>query len=297
MNSIEKLISLANVRGSLNLRCQFEGDWARDHDQEPLGKAPYHIVLVGECRVDFPDGKSVPMRAGHILLLPTGAPHVMLSLGSTGAPTLAKIINGGAVPIHRIGGPSSDFDMLCGSFHFNRTSLLFSALPSYVVLPTVCGPLSTLVEMLRSEADGEQICSSFMLDALSQALFTLVLRAHLTSDGHTTGSLALLNDKRLCRAWQAMLADPAFEWTIECLAELASMSRATFVRAFVRVAGASPWALLTQVRMELAVNLLSHSHLGLSDIAVHVGYQSQSAFTKKFKEFYGEAPGKVRRGI
>lgn len=221
----------------------------------------------------------------------------MLSLGNTAAPTSPRITNGGAVPTYRIGGPSSDFDMLCGSFHFNRTSLLFAALPSYLVIPTACGPLSALVEMLRSEAEGQEICSSFMLDALSQALFTLVLRAHLTSDGHTTGSLALLNDKRLCRAWQAMLADPPFEWTIECLAELASMSRATFVRTFVRIAGAAPWALLTQVRMELAINLLRLSHLGLSDIAVSVGYQSQSAFSKKFKEFYGEAPAKVRREI
>jgi len=132
-----------------------------------------------------------------------------------------------------------------------------------------------------------------MLDALSQALFTLILRAHLASDGQTTGSLALLSDKRLGRAWQAMLADPAFEWTVEGLAEMASMSRATFLRAFARVAGASPWVLLTQVRMEMAFNLLSHSHLGLSDIAVQVGYQSQSAFSKKFKEFYGEAPNCV----
>ncbi|SMQ30405.1 AraC family transcriptional regulator, activator of mtrCDE [Pseudomonas helmanticensis] len=297
MNSIEKLISLANVRGSLNLRCQFEGAWSREHEQEPLGQAPYHIVLVGECRVDFPNGKSVPMRAGHILLLPTGAPHVMLGKGGSAAPTMPKITNQGAVPIHRIGGPSSDFDMLCGSFHFNRASLLFAALPTYLVIPTACGPLSALVEMLRSEADGQQVCSSFMLDALSQALFTLVLRAHLTSDGHNTGSLALLSDKRLCRAWQAMLADPAFEWKIEYLAELANMSRATFVRTFVRVAGASPWTLLTQVRMELATNLLHHSQLGLSEIAVNVGYQSQSAFTKKFKEFYGAAPGKARREI
>jgi AraC-like DNA-binding protein len=92
-----------------------------------------------------------------------------------------------------------------------------------------------------------------------------------------------------------MLADPAFEWTVEGLAEMASMSRATFLRAFARVAGASPWVLLTQVRMEMAFNLLSQSHLGLSHIAVQVGYQSQSAFSKKFKEFYGEAPGKLRR--
>lgn len=57
MNSLDKLISTANVRGSLDLRCQFQGDWARDHQQEALGKAPYHIVLKGECRVELASGQ------------------------------------------------------------------------------------------------------------------------------------------------------------------------------------------------------------------------------------------------
>ncbi len=191
--------------------------------------------------------------------------------------------------------------MLCGGFHFNRASLLFASLPEYLVIPSGAlpanGPLPALVDVIRAEADANKVGARFLLDALSQALFTLILRAHLANHGQDSGSLALLGDKRLGRAWQSMLDDPAHEWTIQSLADLASMSRANFMRAFVKVAGVSPWVLLTQVRMELAFSLLSHSHLGLSDIAVQVGYQSQAAFSKKFKELYGEAPGRVRRTI
>lgn len=301
MNPIDKLITLANVRGSLDLRCQFQGDWALAHGQEALGMAPYHIVLAGECRVEFPDGQRLPMRAGDILLLPGGTPHVIHSPGKTVTPTVPKIIVGGALQVHRIGGASADLDMLCGTFHYNRASLLFAALPAYLVIPSGAlpanGPLPALVEVLRGEAESNQAGAKFLLDALSQALFTLMLRAHLATLGPASGTLALLGDKRLGRAWQAMLADPAHEWTIEGLAETANMSRATFMRAFVKVAGVSPWVLLTQVRMELAFSLLSQSHLGLSDIALQVGYQSQAAFSKKFKKIYGEAPGRVRRGI
>ena len=301
MNAIDKLISLANVRGSLDLRCQFQGDWALDHEQQTLGNAPYHIVLAGECRVEFPDGQRLPMRAGDILLLPRGAPHVMHSPGKTVAPTSPKVISGATLPIHRIGGASPELDMLCGGFHFNHASLLFASLPEYLVIPSGAlpanGPLPALVDVIRAEADANKVGARFLLDALSQALFTLILRAHLANHGQDSGSLALLGDKRLGRAWQSMLDDPAHEWTIQSLADLASMSRANFMRAFVKVAGVSPWVLLTQVRMELAFSLLSHSHLGLSDIAVQVGYQSQAAFSKKFKELYGEAPGRVRRTI
>ncbi|MDD2030493.1 AraC family transcriptional regulator [Pseudomonas sp. 39167] len=301
MNAIDRLISLANVRGSLDLRCQFQGDWALDHEQQALGRAPYHIVLAGECRVEFPDGQRLPMRAGDIMLLPRGARHLMHSPGKTVAPTSPKLVTGGALPVHRIGNASAELDMLCGDFHFNRASLLFASLPEYLVIPSGAlpanGPLPALVEVIRAEADEAKVGARFLLDALSQALFTLILRAHLANHGQDSGSLALLGDKRLGRAWQAMLANPAYEWTIQGLADLANMSRANFMRTFVRVAGVSPWVLLTQIRMELAFSLLSHSHLGLSDIAVQVGYQSQAAFSKKFKEIYGQAPGKVRRTI
>lgn len=301
MKSIDKLISLANVRGSLDLRCQFQGDWALEHEQEALGVAPYHIVLEGECRVELPGGQRLPMRAGDILLLPSGTAHVVHSPGKTVAPSKPRVETGGVLQVRRIGHASPDLDMLCGRFHYNRASLLFAALPAYLVIPRDAlpanGPLAALVAMLRSEADGEQAGARFLLDALSQALFTLMLRAHLATHGQTSGTLALLADKRLGLAWQAILADPAHGWTIEALADAASMSRATFMRSFVKVAGVSPWVLLTQIRMELAFSLLSHSHLGLSDIAAQVGYQSQAAFSKKFKEVYGEAPGRVRKGI
>ncbi|MDQ0651861.1 AraC-like DNA-binding protein [Pseudomonas cedrina] len=39
---------------------------------------------------------------------------------------------------------------------------------------------------------------------------------------------------------------------------------------------------------------LGQSRLSLLDIAAQVGYQSQAAFSKKFKETYGEAPGRLR---
>ncbi|CRM86086.1 Exoenzyme S synthesis regulatory protein ExsA [Pseudomonas sp. 35 E 8] len=154
--------------------------------------------------------------------------------------------------------------------------------------------MAALIGLLRSEADGEQLGARSFIDALSSALFTLILRAWLNRQAPVAGTFALLADKRLSKAWQAMLADPGHEWTIDSLATAATMSRATFMRGFVKVAGVSPWVLLTQLRMERAFNLLRQSRLSLLDIAAQVGYQSQAAFSKKFKETYGEAPGRVR---
>lgn len=298
MNSIDTLIALANLQGSLDLRCQFQGAWAMDHEPEPLGVAPYHIVLTGTCRAELSGGQQVTLEEGDILLMPGGATHLVRSQGARVKPVAQTVIEGGLLPIHRLGGEQPDVDMLCGSFRYNRQSLLFSALPDYLVVSSrqwqADGQLAALIALLRSEADGQRLGARFFIDALSSALFTLILRAWLTQQAPVAGTFALLTDKRLGKAWQAMLADPGHEWTIDSLASAASMSRATFMRGFVKVAGVSPWVLLTQLRMELAFNLLHQSRLSLTDIAARAGYQSQAAFSKKFKETYGEAPGRLR---
>lgn len=298
MNSIDTLIALANLRGSLDLRCQFQGDWAMDHEPEPLGVAPYHIVLAGTCRAELSGGQQVTLEEGDILLMPGGATHLVRSQGVRVKPMAQTVIEGGLLPIHRLGGEPPEVDMLCGSFRYNRQSVLFSALPDYLVVSgrqwQADGQLAALIALLRSEADGQRLGARFFIDALSSALFTLILRAWLTRQAPVSGTFALLGDKRLGKAWQAMLAEPGHEWTIDSLASAASMSRATFMRAFVKVAGVSPWVLLTQLRMELAFNLLHQSRLSLTDIAAQAGYQSQAAFSKKFKDTYGEAPGRMR---
>lgn len=300
MNAIDTLITLADVRGSLDLRCQFQGDWALDHDQEVRGIAPYHIVLAGECRVELPDGRRLKLVAGDILVLPTGISHLLLSRGERVSPSRPQREEGGLLTVQRFGN-GQELDLLCGRFIYQPDSLLLSALPDYLLISTESlnagDPLPSLVALLRSEADGNQAGGQFMVNALTSALFTLVLRAHLQQSPQSEGSLALLSDKRLGRAWQAMLEDPAHEWTVEALAELASMSRATFMRAFSKLSGTSPWTLLTQVRMQRAYGLLSRSQSGLSDIAAQVGYQSQAAFSKVFKDTYGMAPGQFRRSL
>src|SRR3546814_16555100 len=71
-----------------------------------------------------------------------------------------------------------------------------------------------------------------MLDALTSALFTLVLRAASESAQAPAGLLALAGHPRLAPAISAMFADPARPWTLPALANLCSMSRATFLRPF-----------------------------------------------------------------
>ena len=134
MNSIDKLIALASLRGSLDLRCQFQGDWALDHPADRRGLAPYHIVLTGTCHAELSGGQRVRLNAGDVLLLPGGSTHLLRSEGARIAPSVPRVIAGGLLPMHRMGCDEPEVDMLCGSFHYNPQSLLFSALPEYLVI-------------------------------------------------------------------------------------------------------------------------------------------------------------------
>ncbi|MBF3306236.1 helix-turn-helix transcriptional regulator, partial [Pseudomonas aeruginosa] len=109
------------------------------------------------------------------------------------------------------------------------------------------------------------------------------------------GLFGLLGDARLGRALRAMLERPEHAWTLEQLAQQAAMSRASFVRAFSALGGTSPWNLLTRIRMEKARGLLRQTQKSLLDIAAETGYQSEAAFSRNFRQAFGESPGRFRR--
>jgi AraC-like DNA-binding protein len=55
--------------------------------------------------------------------------------------------------------------------------------------------------------------------------------------------------------------------------------------------------LLTQARIQRAIELLAHSSRSVLDVAVEVGFQSQSAFTQAFRRCTGQTPRSFRRAL
>lgn len=132
-----------------------------------------------------------------------------------------------------------------------------------------------------------------MLNALSSALFTLVLRSASEVDKAPEGLLALAGHPRLAPAIAAMFADPARPWKLPELAELCGMSRATFMRQFQDRLGRSALDFLTDLRMSLAANELRKPAISTEAVAETVGYQSVSAFRHVFTQRMGMTPGGV----
>jgi AraC-like DNA-binding protein len=93
----------------------------------------------------------------------------------------------------------------------------------------------------------------------------------------------------------AVLDEPAREWSLDELASIAAVSRATLVRAFRRICGVPPWAFLTEVRLGIARNRIIHTADALGQIAADVGYQSEAALSRALQRHFSIRPGALRR--
>ena len=155
--------------------------------------------------------------------------------------------------------------------------------------------LAGLVSLMRSESSDDHLGGQAMLNALSTAMFALVLRLASETDAAPRGLLALAGHPRLAPAVAALFNEPARAWSLPDLARLCNMSRATLARQFQEKLGRSASDLLTDIRMTLAANELKRSSLSTGAVAEAVGYQSEAAFQRAFKGHMGVTPAQWRK--
>jgi AraC-like DNA-binding protein len=92
-----------------------------------------------------------------------------------------------------------------------------------------------------------------------------------------------------------MHGEPERAWHLEELAAACAMSRTTFAFHFKAIAGVTPLAYLTDWRMHLAERALREENTPVGNIALSLGYTSESAFSNAFKRVTGKAPNVYRR--
>lgn len=301
-DALSQLLLLHPVRTELDTRCRFHAPWRMAHSAAPAHVAPYHLVVDGEAMVDIDGHGSLALKTGDMLVFPRGHAHLLYTADSDDKTPMYTMYR--ETPVVRLtneaAGPATD--ILCGQFHFDAAGsrTLIDALPDIVLVRTADRTefvgLQALVKLLRDETNEPRPGASAVVSHLASALLLLLLRAWLEQAHAVPGLFSLLADPRLSRALHEMLAEPGKGWTLEQLAQVCGMSRATFVRAFRAVAGTTPAELLLSIRMTQATQWLNRTHRSIGDIGEAVGYQSEAAFNRAFKRRYGVGPGMYRRG-
>ena len=306
---LSQLLKIVTVTGRLEIRCTYGAPWRVAWPQSAVHEIPYHMVLQGRAIIEDPQTKTArELSDGDIVLLPSGSAHVLHD-GSGDAPAPTRNSRGSAGwMLSENEGQGAQLDMLCGRFFIKppHDRLIRNYLPTDFVIHAGDGDdekdigsaashLARFVGLMRVESTGDKLGGNAILNALSSALFTLVLRAASESDQAPAGLLALAGHPRLAPAIAAMLADPARPWSVPDLAGLCSMSRATFMRHFQGKLGCSAADLLTDIRMSLAANELKRPGSLTEAVAESVGYQSVAAFRRVFTDKMGMTPGQWRR--
>jgi AraC family transcriptional activator of mtrCDE len=306
---LSHMLQTMTITGHLEVRCVYGAPWRLVWAQSAAHEIPYHVVLKGRAIIEDPQTRTAKeLAAGDIVLLPRGSAHVLHDgSGQVPGQTHERQVSAGWI-VSENDGCGEHLDMLCGRFLVEppHDRLIRDCLPATLTISaadhhdedrigSASNQLSGLVGLMRTESASDKPGGRAILNALSAALFTLALRAASESEQSPAGLLALAGHPRLAPAISAMFADPARPWNLPELADLCSMSRATFMRHFLDNFGRSAIELLTDIRMSLAANELKKPTMTTDAVADLVGYRSVAAFRRVFTDKMGMTPGQWRR--
>jgi AraC-like DNA-binding protein len=305
-----------HIGGGLFLRAEFGAPWAYESpDAESMAGVLkpgatrlilFHVIAEGRCVLRLPDGESVALAAGDVVILPYAHQHRMCSAPDVPAVDIVSLVPPPpwtTMPVIRYGGDGDRTQFVCGYLHSD--DLLFNpvlgALPRLMHVRGGDTPLARWVEAsFRYALHASELrrpSDDVLLQRLPELLFVECLRATLaTGAADTQGWFAAMADPVLGRALRLMHGDYARPWTLDTLARQAATSRSRLDERFRRALGIAPMSYLAQWRLQVAGRLLRTTMRGISDIAETVGYGSEASLSRAFKRHAGVSPAAWRNG-
>lgn len=109
-------------------------------------------------------------------------------------------------------------------------------------------------------------------------------------------SVPMHDDARLRRVCEALLVDPARDWTLERWSESVGASARTLARLFQRELGMSFALWRRRARFQASITSLVASD-AVASVAHRAGYRSVSAYSAAFRQAMGVAPSAVAKGF
>jgi AraC family transcriptional regulator, alkane utilization regulator len=299
------ILQSIHLQSTLYCRAKMGAPWGFRVSKRAV--ASFHIVTGGTCWLTVEGiDKSVLLTEGDLVILPHGHAHTMTDHPETPVTRLEDLVP--KQPVGRDGifygeGQGAVTTLVCGGLQLedHTTNPLFSILPPFLHLKSRHGQsnpwLQAIVQLVKAEASANQPAAETIITRLSEVLFIQAVRAYMStvSDGDT-GWFNALKDPQIGQALTLIQHQPEEPWTVESLACRVSLSRSAFSAKFKQLVGESPMQYVTRVRLTKAAALLRTNSATLVEVATSIGYDSEVAFSKAFRRYFGMAPGAYRQG-
>ena len=271
------------------------GVWRVDASGD--GKPFFCVILEGSARLSIAGQGEVELRTDDFILIPAAYQFTLAGPEPGSGDGVAPLRTTRRAGEMRHGDPDGLANMraLVGHLTFGSpdAALLVALLPRLIHVRGQTR-LTTMVQLIRNEAQEQRPAREMVLERLLQVLLIDALRSAPNSVS-SPGLLRGMADARLAVAIRHMHESPGGNWTVEQLANAAALSRSVFFDRFRREVGVSPMEYLLSWRMALAKSLLRRREGGIKEIARRVGYGSASAFSVAFTRFVGLPPTRYAR--
>ncbi len=154
--------------------------------------------------------------------------------------------------------------------------------------------LQHIAMLLLAQLRSGGMMSQLYVESLTQVLVIHLLQHYSKSTQIITSENRTLTRTQLQQAIDYIHTHLDRGLSLVELAKIINISSTYFASLFKRAMGISSHQYVIQQRVERANLLLTTTDLTIADIALQVGFSSQSHLTQKFKRFTGMTPQQVR---
>jgi AraC-like DNA-binding protein len=294
---LDRLLTTLAVRLHAFSVCQIERGWRLLFD--PFEAITIHYVLAGTGSVRVGSGPWLPFGPRSIIIVPARQPHALgepvEAVGEARGEDNCALVDG--LVAFTAGDGSRDTLLVCGAITASYGGAL--GLFDHLRAPLVEDLSSSesfrrAFDLMVAEIAEPSVGTRAMTEALMKQCLILVLRGHLLNEPTASPLFGALHDPRLARAVTEVIESPAAPHTVEGLASLAGMSRASFAERFSEVFSQTPMEFVQRVRLRTAAHLLTTTDLPVKVVTTSVGYTSRSSFSRAFRAIYGTDPKTFR---
>lgn len=294
--SLDQLLATIDVDPHAFSVCRIQTGWRMTFPA--FDAVTVHFVLRGSGHLQVGASPPIPFSQSSVLIVPTSEQHWVGEVSDHAevreAADRCAVLGDGLVEF-TAGSGAHETLMLCGALSapYQGGLSFFNLLRA-----PVAGDIATSVipASVFDAMTNEITHAGFGTQAMCQALMKQGLIALLRDrrERQTELSGGATFHPRLSKALAAIIGNPAAPHTVDSLASLSGMSRASFSDHFSKTFGQGPIDFVQKTRLRIAARLLRTTDLPIKVIAQTAGYAGPRPFSRAFHAAYDCGPADYR---